>query len=78
MFGKKDSIAERFWMLWARVEDWWLTDAWGWLVDVPMSDPGGGHCTGRRTKGPVYCRDCDGPSSIPPPCKVANLDRGMG
>ncbi len=51
--------SERFWTVYARIEYWWLTDVWGWVMDVPMSDPKGGHCTGRRTNKPVYCPDCD-------------------
>jgi hypothetical protein len=56
-----------FWFWFYFLVDRWQTDVWGWIVDVPVSDPNGGHCTGRRTKKPVYCQDCDGPSSIPAP-----------
>jgi hypothetical protein len=44
---------------------WLKYDVWGWIINAPMSDPAGGHCTGRRTRKPVYCPDCDG-SGVPP------------
>jgi hypothetical protein len=36
-----------------------VTDVWGWLTDVACSNPGGGHCIGRRTGKPIPCEDCD-------------------
>ena len=46
--------------LWARVSMWWSTDVWGWVWDVPCSNPSGGHCLGRRSGLLVACPDCDG------------------
>lgn len=51
--------SDKFWTAYARLENWWATDIWGWIVDVPMSDPYGGHCTGRRSRKRVYCPNCD-------------------
>lgn len=50
----------RLWYYWVLIREWWLTDVWGWIVDVPCSPEGKFHCVGRRTKRPVYCPDCDG------------------
>jgi hypothetical protein len=45
---------------WDRLCAWLEYDVWCWILNTPMSDPSGGHCTGRRTRRPVYCPDCDG------------------
>ena len=50
----------RLYYLWARIAMWWSTDVWGWLRDVPCSNPSGGHCLGRRSGREVPCPDCDG------------------
>lgn len=63
-FLRNRGLAFRLWFWWARVRDWWMTDVWGWIVDVACSPPDGGHCVGRRTKRPVYCPDCDGPRGV--------------
>lgn len=58
---RDNSLTFRFWFYWARLVQWWNTDVWGWIIDVPISSPMGeiGHCIGRRTGKPVYCQDCD-------------------
>lgn len=50
---------------WDRCKMWLEYDVWCWLINAPMSDPAGGHCTGRRSKKPVFCPDCDGPTKTP-------------
>jgi hypothetical protein len=47
---------------WDRLKSWLEYDVWCWIVDAPMADPAGGHCTGRRSGQPVYCPTCDGES----------------